>query len=119
MSDVRPRIRDISTRLGENALMVVAVEEGVLDIALASVLAPPRSAHPIRLETGLLQDDIQPPLARVLGRDVGLDGEHEGVRLLDERVVCLLLLHFSCLAAWERPRWSQRAFRVGEGGVVE
>ena len=98
MGYVWPRICDVPARLCQDALVVVAVEESILDVPLAPILAPPRGAHPIRLETRLLQNDIQPPLrgCRAALGDVGLDREHERVRLLLERVVRLLLLHFSC-----------------------
>lgn len=98
--------------------MVVAVQEGILDVAIAPILAPPRRAHPVRLETGLLKNDIQPPLCRVLRGDMRLNREHQGISVLHERVVCLLL-HFSRFARRERSSRSHVAFRVREDGRVK
>ena len=105
VSDVRTGVGDVPAGLGEDALVVVAVEESVLDVALAAVLAPASSADAVGLEAGLLEDNVQAALGGVgacLG-DVGLDGEHERVGLLLEGVVGgrLLLLHFSCLGGRE------------------
>ena len=78
MCDIRPRVSDVSASLCQDALMIVAVEEGVLDVSLPPVLRPRGGRDPIRLQTRLLEYDIQPPLRRRRARasDVRLDGEH-------------------------------------------
>ena len=102
MRDVWPRVRDVPPRLNQDALMVVAVQEGILDVSLTSVLGPAGCSDPVRLQTRLLQHDVQLALCRgrtALG-DMRLDREHEGVRLLHKRVVARWL-HFSCLGRRE------------------
>ena len=85
VGNVWPGICDVPTRLCENALVVVAVEEGILDIALLAVLASRRRADAVRLEAGLFENDEKPTLA---GGDsafgnVRLNGKH--VRIGDNR----------------------------------
>ena len=94
MCDVGPRVGDVAAGLGEDALVVVAIEESVLDVALAAVLAAAGGAHAVRLEARLLEHDEQ--LARALllrpgARGVGLRGEHVRVRYDGVRVMCLWL----------------------------
>ena len=89
VGDIRPCVRDVPTRLGEDALVVVAVEEGILDFALAPVLPAAVAADAVRLQARLLEDHEQsPPVRRggALGY-VRLDGEHVRVRGLVHRVL--------------------------------
>ena len=96
MCDVRPSVRNIPTCLCQDALMIVTVEEGILNVSFPAILAPARSADPIRLQTRLLKNNVQLPRSgcRTALRNMSLDGEHKGVRLLQKGVVGLLL-HFS------------------------
>ena len=63
MGDVWPGIRDVSAGLREDALMIVAVQERVLDFptATARVRAGRLGRRDtIRLKARLLEDDIKP-----------------------------------------------------------
>ena len=106
--DVWSRICDVPARLCEDALVVVAIEQRVLDISLLPVpipaLSTSRRAHAVRLETCLLEDHEQSPLARRALWHDRLNWEH--MRIRDDRdrvawhararlvqlVVCLLRL---------------------------
>ena len=61
MGDIRPCIRNIPARLGENTLVVVAVEEGVFDLALSPVLPAAVGANAIGLQARLLENNKQSP----------------------------------------------------------
>ena len=77
--DIWPGICNISTGLCEYALMVVAIEQGILDISLSPILASSSSAHSIRLQTRLLKDHKHPTL-------VGCDAAFGYMRLYGEHV---------------------------------
>lgn len=78
MSDIRPGIRDVPACFGEDALMVVAVEERILGLALPAVPALCDGADLVGLETGLLEDNEKSSLGGSIraARDVGLFGKH-------------------------------------------
>ena len=82
MCDVWSCICNVPSCLGENALVIVAVEEGILHIALPPILATASRAHPVRFQARLLENDKEPSLA---GRDaalgnVRLNGKHVWIR---------------------------------------
>ncbi len=89
MSDIGSRVRNVSPRLREDALMIITIEQGVLGLAAA---VPPilssrsgscaiaSTAHTVGLEACLLEDNDQTALLGVLRRGAGLDGDHGGVR---------------------------------------
>lgn len=78
MSDIRPGIRDVPACFGEDALMVVAVEEGILGLALPAVPSLCDGADLVGFETGLLEDNEKSSLGGSVRatRDVGLFGKH-------------------------------------------
>ena len=81
VGDVWTGVGDVSAGLCEDALVVVAVQEGVLDVALSAALCLGAAGDSVGLQTGVLQDDEESALGRGeagLGY-VGLDGEHGGV----------------------------------------
>lgn len=90
MSDIGPRICDISAGLGEDALVVITIEEGILDVTLAAALALATAAHTVGLETSLLENDEEPALGggSAVAGYMCLHGEHERVCDHRSRVLC-------------------------------
>ena len=59
MRDVRSGIRDITTSLCEDALMVVTIKESVFCLAFAPITRLSSATDLVRLEAGLLKHDKQ------------------------------------------------------------
>ena len=57
MGDVWPGIRDVSTRLCEDALMVVAIKQRVFRLTLAPVARVPGLTDLVRLKARLFKND--------------------------------------------------------------
>lgn len=82
MGDVRPGVRDVTTRLGEDALMVVAVEQRVFRLALAPVARVPGLTDLVRLKARLFEYDEKPagPVRRRYStRDMRLHRDHRRI----------------------------------------
>lgn len=67
--NVGPGISNVPARLRQDALVIVAVEQSVLDVALPAILVASAAAHTVRLQACLLENDEEPPLA---GSDASL-----------------------------------------------
>ena len=96
MRDVGTSVGNVSASLGEDTLVIVAVQEGVLDIALSAAFSFSTTGDPVRLQARLLQNDEKPSLG---GRDaspgyVCLYGQHGRIRRARQRV---LGRHLACL----------------------
>jgi hypothetical protein len=84
VGDVWAGLGNVAACFGEDALVVVAVEESIFHLALCAAalgLAGP-AGNAVGLETGLLEDDKKTAVGGRDARagDVGLHGEHGWVR---------------------------------------
>lgn len=89
MGDVGAGVCNVPARLCEDALVIVAVQEGVLDVAFSAALSFSTAGDSVRLQACLLQNDKQSALGRchaTLGY-VGLYGQHGRVRGTRQGVV--------------------------------
>ena len=96
MCDVGASVGNVSASLGKDALVIVAVQEGVLDVALSAAFSFSTTGDPVRFQARLLQNDEKPSLG---GCDaspgyVCLYGQHGRIRRARQRVV---RRHFACL----------------------
>lgn len=85
MCNIRPSVCYVPPGFRQNALMIIAVQQGVLDITLPVLAAPLARGYPVCLQTSPFEDHEQPALTAGCRRscDVMLHGQHM-------RVVCVL-----------------------------
>ena len=121
MCNIRPSVCYIPPGLCQNALMIVAVQQGVLDITLPVLAAPLARGYPVCLQTSPFEDHEQPAL--IVGRrrscDMVLHGQHMRVVWIlhgGGRVQIFLRQGFRrSLFRWHVRDGFFRVFVVGQG----